>query len=232
MFKSLKNLFFPESTATEAPVSGHIYFGAEKRKHARIAYPSFGAIGRLPTIFLNNVKLPVANLSVGGFLLTSPQLNMKPGDIGQFKFTWKVGAEFVQKAKLLRVNGTHWHFKFTDVDPRFYVRFFDVTKPGDLGRFCIQLSENEIPKTDGFIEMWKNPEKYFVGFKTTETIIDFDGRKFKYVSTQGLVLDNGTIVKSDDPVIADIFLFLINIVHPSSKVRELIAQMTARYFKT
>jgi hypothetical protein len=215
----------------------------ERRRSIRIAYPSFGVLGDLPTVELNGVTVIPGNLSLGGFFVKRSLVNM-PSEAGQMhKVNLKWPREGVMSfdAKLVSVMTETFHFEFVKKDFRGNLRlqlaFERVFRAGIRGHNLKPLASKEIPRDSGFSEMWMSDLGDFVAFENSQTVICLDGKRIRQNSPSSFEFidaDKEGNWSSKGPLTREfadeVFLFLTNLKRPGPRVSQVLQSLIECFY--
>jgi len=210
----------------------------DRRAHVRITYPQNLDLEALPNIQFQGKNVLPINVSLGGMLVDLTKVNgLVVGTEHEFHFTWKENPEGVfQKARLLRISGRHFHFKFIDLATDLIVRCSLVFKPGERGKKTHKLAPFDMPKDRKDVrEMWTNGYGDYVAVTSSKSQpleIQYANRRYIVCVDKSWILkhlDNGTLKGVTKFVYEDILLFLSNLNSPSPsihKAMEVLAQIS------
>ncbi|MEQ1875370.1 MAG: PilZ domain-containing protein [Bdellovibrionia bacterium] len=232
MFKWLKKLKGEVPVETYSTRAFHI----ERRQHARIRFPTVGALGDLPFISFQGHELRPANLSMGGILVTEKVMNgVKPGSIIDLVFSWKTPArEIIQKTNVVRVSSGGCHLRFEDLNPQLLVNLSLALKPGVRAQKTVRSEQPVMP----IQESWKSASGEQLLFSSAENEfpdvrIHLPPKELTFSARDGLRVGTRTPGKEDlhfdqtAPawILHDLIVFLTNLPTQTPRVKSLLFQL-------
>lgn len=201
----------------------------DRRAHVRVSYPPVGKLGSLPAIEFQGQPVRPTNISLGGMLLTGRNIDLMTGQEYEFKFSWAESPDGVlQKARLLRVSGMNYHFKFDNLATDLIVKCSLAFRPGERGN-KIQHVDELPPDSANIVELWANNSGDYIAYcvegKNSSWEIGYCNRRYRVLvdgkvhelKEQGQEVSGETVSQF---ICDDLSLFASNVRRPSKAIMD------------